>query len=177
VTLVASTISLISLNALAMFRSFGIRRLVHVGTTGQSSTFVLGIDHGIATLWLEQPGSSRDVAWHFYNWKAGKWQGILEPPNLYAQRLSREAQANGGIAGEFLQIVQWRCCRQFIHIEAVAWPVPIATGIASVLFVRSGWHPRNRPGHCANCGYDLRATPAASLCPECGKVRPAMAGG
>ncbi len=30
---------------------------------------------------------------------------------------------------------------------------------------------RRRSGHCPGCGYDLRATPSALPCPECGRAR------
>lgn len=38
--------------------------------------------------------------------------------------------------------------------------------------------PRQRPGHCIFCGYDLRSMPApghpgAGMCPECGRAAPA----
>ncbi len=41
-----------------------------------------------------------------------------------------------------------------------AWIMP-------VFWIRQRLIKRHPPGHCANCGYDMRATP--ERCPECGK--------
>lgn len=49
---------------------------------------------------------------------------------------------------------------------AAAW-----IAMATFAGVRSSM--RRRRGACSQCGYDLRATPAGSACPECGVLRPA----
>ena len=50
------------------------------------------------------------------------------------------------------------------------WLVAILFALLPALRLRSILRARrmNRPGHCAHCGYDLRATP--DRCPECGAV-------
>jgi hypothetical protein len=45
------------------------------------------------------------------------------------------------------------------------WQVPLAMRRRS----------RRRAGKCVKCGYDLRATPAASPCPECGEPKQQIA--
>jgi hypothetical protein len=56
------------------------------------------------------------------------------------------------------------------------WFVALASGSCAVLLHRNKGIARAREGFCANCGYDLRATP--ERCPECGTaVRRRAAGG
>lgn len=79
----------------------------------------------------------------------------------------------------FLRLTYVRVSSTTAVGQIVLWPW--ATSIlASGFFVRrAGVRARIHASaiSCLACGYDLRATPAASLCPECGKARPAMAGG
>lgn len=60
------------------------------------------------------------------------------------------------------------------HASVAFYPLPVvllaAAGVAHVQ-VR-----RRRPHLCASCLYDLRATPAGGVCPECG-LRSAMGDG
>ena len=55
---------------------------------------------------------------------------------------------------------------------ARALVIPFSSLAALVLFSTVWFFRLDRrplpPGHCAKCGYDLSATPAASGCPECG---------
>jgi hypothetical protein len=57
-----------------------------------------------------------------------------------------------------------------IHITSPYWVFLVATGLlpAAWLFVRRRVNSRALSGLCADCGYDLRATP--EQCPECGAV-------
>lgn len=53
-------------------------------------------------------------------------------------------------------------------------------GIGALAFARTAWqewrmtreNERARRGLCPRCGYDLRATGAGDVCPECGTPRP-----
>ena len=59
------------------------------------------------------------------------------------------------------------------RIDVVAWPFPLLLVGFGVIPLWSGVRQRRRwkRGHCLKCGYDLRSTPAAAPCPECGGVR------
>jgi hypothetical protein len=53
-------------------------------------------------------------------------------------------------------------------IESPHWAVVAAASIVPLCWLFSRWNRRPRAGLCANCGYDLRASP--DRCPECGVV-------
>jgi hypothetical protein len=59
----------------------------------------------------------------------------------------------------------------YIEILCPTWAVIAALLLPMGLWAGIGWRRRRRvkAGHCANCGYDLRATP--EKCPECGLGR------
>ena len=63
------------------------------------------------------------------------------------------------------------------HVWFPDWWPPAAAAVLPACWLLAWVRKRRRPrpGHCASCGYDLRATPGR--CPECGTVtaRPAAA--
>ena len=66
---------------------------------------------------------------------------------------------------------------RYVPVLAIPLRIPAlcAACIATGLVVSHFWRrARNRPGCCAHCGYDLRATPGR--CPECGAEAPSTSG-
>lgn len=63
-----------------------------------------------------------------------------------------------------------------VRVTLVGWPVSVALLFPGVAFVRSGLgagrFAAKQKLACPKCGYDLRATPVASPCSECGTSRP-----
>jgi len=58
----------------------------------------------------------------------------------------------------------------FTGVLCPDWAVIAVLLLPMGLWAGIGWRQRRRAkaGHCANCGYDLRATP--EKCPECGRA-------
>ena len=56
-------------------------------------------------------------------------------------------------------------CR-FTYVGVPMWGIAIVASVAPALWVRRRCRAVRLAGHCAHCGYDLRATP--ERCPECG---------
>ena len=55
-----------------------------------------------------------------------------------------------------------------IHASAPHWGILLAIALPTVLLTARWRIKRRLVGTCANCGYDLRATPGR--CPECGAI-------
>jgi hypothetical protein len=54
-----------------------------------------------------------------------------------------------------------------LALDTLVWAMPWWLGLFGVRSLRR--HLRLRRNHCPACDYDLRATPASSPCPECGR--------
>ena len=76
-------------------------------------------------------------------------------------------ESNGAGPGNGYAVNQWDVNWKFgLRI----WYFVVLTAILPVHWTRSFIRRRRPlPGHCATCGYDLRATP--DRCPECGTIR------
>jgi hypothetical protein len=59
-----------------------------------------------------------------------------------------------------------------LNLRVPYWSLMIFMLVCPAWSWRRRWHDRRMQGRCADCGYDLRATP--DRCPECGKVVTAM---
>lgn len=53
-------------------------------------------------------------------------------------------------------------------IAAPCWFLSCLFTVVPATFIIRRYRRRTEPGHCAQCGYDLRATP--DRCPECGMI-------
>jgi hypothetical protein len=58
----------------------------------------------------------------------------------------------------------------FTEVLCPTWALIAVLLLPMGLWAGIGWRQRRRmkAGHCASCGYDLRATP--EKCPECGSI-------
>lgn len=117
-----------------------------------------------SALW-ENARWNHDLGYNARGWAGFEWTAQINPisvivrpetEQLGVKRLS-EAKQHYKSNPTSLIAIPW-------------WFVSLLSSIPLLLFARS--HRRTvrhlRSGHCASCGYDLRATP--DRCPECGVV-------
>jgi hypothetical protein len=55
---------------------------------------------------------------------------------------------------------------EFRVIDMPLWPIVVVSAVPTFLWFIRRRRLSDRPGHCAQCGYDLRAS--TQRCPECG---------
>jgi len=119
--------------------------------------------------WLRRAWDPRNT------WNVGKygvtsvvWEDFfLEPPfslHIINGEFARQWHGFG---------VEWGIKSQLPSFTAVMCPTWLLAAVLLLpmgLWAGIGWRQRRRvaAGHCAHCGYDLRATP--ERCPECGRA-------
>jgi hypothetical protein len=122
--------------------------------------------------WLrreDDPGEDWDVGRYGLNWQP--WHNDETEPYFKVQMqsasVSREWNDFGILYGGFsgskpIPSLTEAICPTWAVIAVLLLPTGLWAGV--------GWRQRRRTaaGHCANCGYDLRATP--EKCPECGRA-------
>jgi len=97
-----------------------------------------------------------DLSWHRFalleaNWSRGEF---AEPPIAFMPQGQRRS-------------VSVRCA----GIGFPLWSVVLASALLPATWFIIWWRRsrQRKPGQCASCGYDLRATP--DRCPECGTIQ------
>jgi hypothetical protein len=116
-------------------------------------------------------------------WDTNVYNAALPPDPVTlreAHEWRRDGPLSGGLHDTEPRTLGWRLRRILGHggpisQDALRVSVPywfllptLAALPATWVVRRSSHRRRKRLGHCATCGYDLRATP--ERCPECGKV-------
>lgn len=70
----------------------------------------------------------------------------------------------------------WAASRAtYTAVSIPHWAMTVAFAACGIWLLARRWRERRLAGHCAVCGYDLRASP--QRCPECGSVSAPLEGG
>jgi hypothetical protein len=109
-----------------------------------------------------RPGYASEQATSGFDRQNRSWAPDARPStNGYAGYSYR----GGGFACFWFTQTNYTPPCRFTYVGVPMWSIVIFAALAPALWLRSR-RAAPLPGHCKQCGYDLRATP--ELCPECG---------
>jgi hypothetical protein len=93
---------------------------------------------------------------------------IYHPVDLDDRYVMQGSRAKGGF------VFTWNppdaAGNQYRNLLVPHWSLAAAALVLPLVWTRKRWmeRARRKPGHCAECGYDLRAHKPGERCPECG---------
>ena len=116
--------------------------------------------------WLRSELESDEWKFGRYGWRSSNFDGSAQvEPDFQHSDFHKRWHDFGIVRGD-----TWWPRPSYIAVLCPTWSVIAVLLLPMGLWAGIGWRQRRRvkPGHCANCGYDLRATP--DKCPECGST-------
>ena len=147
-------------------------RIADAGTELHASNWTLRSAHGLAYLELDDRRFSNPLPANLYS--ADGWPSIGVPRGLAYGRgnIGRWPGSRWDSGFGYLcssqpvrpPVYLWQDYRQF---TVPYWSLFLLTAALPTRFAIRSLRHRHKPGHCATCGYDLRASP--DYCPECGR--------
>ena len=140
--------------------------------SGFSSTALESSDGCFAIHWTHQRAYDATTRERFHNavnsgtfdyWDWRRGPGLWSDVYYYGQFQFKRWDGGPGLTGTTVIAPYWSIAGLFA-VPTVVW-MGVGAGRA---FGRMRARRRSLTGRCANCGYDLRATP--DRCPECGRI-------